>query len=194
MSKQELAFRGNDESNTSLNRGNYRELLECFSKFDSVFEGCLRRELAENERSHLSVFTGVSPEIQNDLIDCINSVIDDQVRKEIMDCTFVSIQADETTDVSTKEQLSIILRFDGKGEIAERFIKFANVSSGRTALAINDIIRDLQNGFGESLTQKLVMQTYDGATVMSGHIRGVQTILEQDYPYAYFFHCAARFL
>ena len=75
LSKQELVFRGNDESNTSLNRGNYRELLECFFKFDFVFERCFHRE-AENERSHLSVFTRVSPEIQNDLIYCINSVID----------------------------------------------------------------------------------------------------------------------
>ena len=189
LSKQELAFRGNDESNTSLNRGNYRELLECFSTFDSVFERRLHRKV---ERSHLSVFTGVSPETQNDLIDCINSVIDDQVRREIMDCTFISIQADETTDFSTKEQLSIILRFDRTAEIVERFIKSANVSSDRTALAISGIIRDLLNGFGESLTQKLVMQTYDGATVMSGHVGGVQTILQQDYPYAYFFHCAAH--
>ena len=31
----------------------------------------------------------------------------------------------------------------------ERFIKFANVSSDRTALAISDIIRYLLNGFGE---------------------------------------------
>ena len=191
LSKQELAFRGNDESNTRLNRGNYRELLECFSKFDSVFER-RHRKLSENERFHLSVFTGVSPEIQTDLIDCINSVIDDQVRREIMDCTFISIQADETTDVSTKEQVSIILRFDRKGEIVERCIKCATVSSDRTALAISDIIRDLLNGFGESLTQKVVMQTYDGATVMSGHVGGVQTILQQDYPYAYFFHCAAH--
>ena len=33
----------------------------------------------------------------------------------------------------------------------------------------------------------LVMETYDGATVMSGHIGRVQTILQQDYPFAYFF-------
>ena len=66
-----------------------------------------------------------------------------------MDCTFISIQADETTDVSTKEELIIILRFDRKGEIVERFLTFANVSSDRTALAISDIIRDLLNGFGE---------------------------------------------
>ena len=61
----------------------------------------------------------------------------------------VKCPLDEITDVSTKEQLSIILIFDKKGEIVERFIKFANVGSDRTALAISDISRDLLNGFGE---------------------------------------------
>jgi len=37
FSKQELPFRRRDESSGSLNRGNYRELLESFSKFDAVF-------------------------------------------------------------------------------------------------------------------------------------------------------------
>ena len=75
LSKQELAFRGNDESNDSLDKGNYRELLECFATFDSVFERRLHRELTEGERVNSFVFTGVSSEIQNDLIECIDSVI-----------------------------------------------------------------------------------------------------------------------
>ena len=50
LSKQELAFRGHDESNATLNKGNYRELLECFAKFDSVFERGLHRKLTEGER------------------------------------------------------------------------------------------------------------------------------------------------
>ena len=36
------------------------------------------------------------------------------------------------------------------------------------------------------------MQTYDGATVMSGHIAGVQALVRQEYPFAFFFHCAAH--
>ena len=86
-----------------INKGNYRELLECFVKFDSVSELRLHRELAEGEWVHSGVFTGVSSEIQNDLIECIDSVIHDQIDKEIENCRFLSIQVDETTDVSTKE-------------------------------------------------------------------------------------------
>ena len=36
------------------------------------------------------------------------------------------------------------------------------------------------------------MQTYDGAAVMSGQLSGLQTQIRQDYPFAFFFHCAAH--
>ena len=50
LSKQELAFRGHDESSDSLSMGNHRELLECSAKFDSAFERRLHRVLTEGER------------------------------------------------------------------------------------------------------------------------------------------------
>ena len=36
------------------------------------------------------------------------------------------------------------------------------------------------------------MQTYDGASVMSGHINSVQAIVGQEYPFAHFVHCTAH--
>ena len=62
LSKQELAFRGIDESTNSFNRGSHRKPLKCFSKLDSVCEHHLHRKLADTIRSHLGVFTGVSSE------------------------------------------------------------------------------------------------------------------------------------
>ena len=35
-----------------------------------------------------------------------------------------SLQVDETIDISTKEQVSAIIRLDKKGDIVERFLKF----------------------------------------------------------------------
>ena len=58
---------------------------------------------------HSGVFTGVYSVIQNDLIECIDSVIQDEIDKEIENCRFLSIQEYETTAVSTNEQLSVIL-------------------------------------------------------------------------------------
>ena len=80
---------------------------------------------------HSGVFTDVYSEIQNDLIECIDSVIQDQIDKEIENCRFLSIQVDETTDVSTKEQLSVIIRLDMEGETVERFLKHQKHSSDR---------------------------------------------------------------
>ena len=92
--------------------------------------------MTEGERVHSGVFTGVSSEIQIDLNECIDSVIQDQIDKEIENCRFLSIQVDETTDVSTKEQLSVIIRLDREGEIVERFLKFFDVSSYRSHLSL----------------------------------------------------------
>ena len=111
LAKQELAFRGLDESSSSLNQGNYRELLKSFGKLDSVFDRRLHSGLQGSERPDSGgVFTGVSSDVQNDVIDCIDAVIEDHIDKEIRDCQFFSIQCDETLDLSTKEQLSVIVR------------------------------------------------------------------------------------
>ena len=67
--------------------------LECFAKFGSVFERRLHRELTEGERVHYGDFTGVSSEIQNNLIECIESVIQDQIDKEIENCRISLIKA-----------------------------------------------------------------------------------------------------
>ena len=88
-----------------------------------------------------SVFTGVSSDVQNYVIECIDSVIKDQINKEVSECQFFSIQCDETMDVSTKEQLSIIIRLDRGYEIVERFLKFSSVSRDRTALEMGEVVK-----------------------------------------------------
>ena len=192
LGKQELPFRGHDESSDSLNKGNYRELLECFAELDSVFERRLHGRLPESEGGGDSRFTGVSSDTQNDLIHCLDAVIEDQTVQELNDCTFLSVQVDETTDVSTKEQSSIIVRLDSGSDIVERFLKFVDVSTDRTAATLTGVIKGILDQYNGITNNKLIMQKYDGASVMSGHIGGVQTLMRQQYPFAYFVHCAAH--
>ncbi len=138
---------------------------------DSVFERQLHGRLTKVGLPRLrggGRFTGVSPDIQNDLINCLDMIIEDEILKEMENCTFLStgIQVDETTDVSTKEQLSMIERLD-KG--SERQLGYVDVSSDRTATALSTVIKGklIQH---ENIKDKLVGQTYDGASVMSGHL------------------------
>ena len=63
-------------------------------------------------------------EIQNELIFCIGVHILDQLVAEIKAAKFFSILADEVSDVSGQEQMSLVLRFvDAKGQIREEFVK-----------------------------------------------------------------------
>ena len=96
--------------------------------------------------------------------------------------------------MSTKEQLSVIIRVDKKDDVVERFLKFYNVSSDRTAPAISSIVKDVFSHYGDSILNKLIMKIYDGSSVMSGYISGAQTLVREDYPFAFFFHCAAHCL
>ena len=153
LSRQKLPFRGHDESSNSLNQGNYGELLESFAKFDTVFERHLHGKVVGSERVNVGVFTGVSGDTQNDLIECIDSVIQDQIEEEVKQCTFLIVQVDEITDVSTKEQLSVIIRLDKKPY---------NVSSDRTAPAISSIFKDVFTHYGDFILNKLIVQSNNG--------------------------------
>ena len=103
----------------------------------------------------------------------------------------MSVQVDETSDVSTKEQVSMIARLDKGSEIVERQLGFVDLSMNRNAAALSQVVQD-KLGEYSNIKDKLIMQTYDGASVMSGHINGVQAIVRQEYPFAHFVHCAAH--
>ena len=81
---------------------------------------------------------------------------------------------------------------DRESEIVERFLKLFDVCSDRSVVAISDVIRSILSRYGESLKEKLKMQTYDGASVISGQIDGLQTPIHQEYPFAFFFYCAVH--
>ncbi|KAL4090841.1 hypothetical protein QTP88_025607 [Uroleucon formosanum] len=118
LAKQELPFRGHDEQITSTNRGNYVELINLMGTLDLKLSGHL---------STATVFSGLSGDIQNDLIQSISNVLMKRVTLEIKNVDFVSIIMDETTDVVSKSQLSIIFRYITHG-VQERFLGFVDVS------------------------------------------------------------------
>ena len=51
------------------------------------------------------------------------------IKGEVESADFFAVIADETTDVSTQNQLTTILRYVHNGELLERFLGFDNVSA-----------------------------------------------------------------
>lgn len=184
LSKQELAFRGHDESNSSLNKGNYKEL------FEMLFSRC-SLEIQNHYKTIQGKFSGTSKIIQNDIIFCISEYLSNHIKQEVKDCKFYSIQIDDTTDITQKTQCSVILRYvTKKSELVERFFGFHNVSEDRTAEGLFNLIYTILQEF--NIEQKLVGQCYDGASVMAGNITGLQARIKTIAPNALFTHCLAH--
>ena len=186
LCKQELPLRRHDEVEDSLNKGNYRELLQCFSKIDSVFASKLSAKEGSKQ------FSGISRTIQNEIISAIDNVIADVIYAEIQSAPFISVQADETTDCAMHAQLSIIVRYVNGCKIIERFLGFHDVSDDKSATRLADVIENSLNSF-DDVKSKLVCQIYDGAAVMADERNGVQIKLrERGFKYANFIHCYAH--
>lgn len=63
--------------------------------------------------------------------------------------------------------------------------------TGHNAMSLSTCIREVLAKVGIK-KEKLISRSYDGANVMSGQHAGVQTIIKQEHPYAYFVHCYAH--
>lgn len=183
LGKQELAYRGHNESSTSLNQGNFREIFNLLIKRND--------ELLSHYNKISSVFTGQSKTIQNEVIQCVYEYVMDVINSEISDTSFIAVISDDTTDIVEKSQCAITLRYvKTSGELKERFLGFYDVSSSKTAESLYNLITSVLQPY--NYKSKLVAQCYDGASVMAGHVNGLQNKIRTDAPYALFTHCCAH--
>ncbi|XP_047979187.1 zinc finger MYM-type protein 1-like [Salvia hispanica] len=134
--RQGLGFRGHRENSESLNRGNFLELLKWLRTHNEV----VSKVTLENAPGNCQL---ISPTIQKDIINCCAK----ETTKRIVDelgVDYFAILADESSDVSQKEQLSLCLRYVQRktGQVVERFIGLAHVGD-TTALSLRSAIISL---------------------------------------------------
>ena len=101
--------------------------------------------------------------------------------------TFFLLLADETTDASTKEQLTICLRYVKDRSICELFFGFRQASNSTGAGLASKLLATLTTA-GIPVSY-MVSQGYDGAAAMSGGKNGVQKHICDKYPTAMYVHC-----
>ncbi|KAI5327653.1 hypothetical protein L3X38_027049 [Prunus dulcis] len=155
--RQCLSFRGNDESVTSSNRGNYLELLQFLANNDEK----VKEVVLENAPGHLKL---VAPKIQKDIVNACAGETLDVIMSGLKD-RFFSILVDEARDISVKEQMAMVLRYvDDKGHVIERFVRVQHVTD-TTSSTLKDAIDIFFSSNGLSFF-KLRGQGYDGASNM----------------------------
>jgi len=98
-----------------------------------------------------------------------------------------SILADETADISCKEQFSLETN---TLKLREDFLKFVPVTSLTGESLAQTLLDNLINlGIDCSL---MVGQGYDGAAAMSGRFNGVQAYVRKNNDMAIYVHCASH--
>lgn len=178
---QGLSFRGHDESNSSLNRGNFIETLQ-FKVAESPLEDLLRN--APKNAKH------TSPECQKDICRALSNIVQERILQELGE-KFFAILIDECRDVSGKEWFVLVIRFvDDEGQICERVLDFITVSDTFSNTLFNALCHILHT---HSLSiSRIRGQAYDGASNMRGEKAGLQAKVKEVNPLAYYVHCCAH--
>ena len=183
LGKQNIPFRGHTEE-----RSNFIAVLQSHAQTDLMLANHLQNG---NDNAKYT-----SPEIQNELISLCADQVRQQIISECRNSDFFAVMADEATDCSTKEQLSICVRFVGHNDkqyqISEKFIGFVTCSSIKGVHLANEILDHLQSCGLDIL--KLRGQCYDGAGNMAGKYRGVQALVLEREPLASYVHCKSHCL
>ena len=168
--------------------GNFRALLQFrVSAGDTV----LRDHLAQSSRNA----TYTSSRIQNQILDILGSTVVGKIVQRVKDATYFTIIADEVTDCSNKEQLSLVLRYVNQedNQIREDFTAFVECDCGITGRALADKILTFLSSHGLD-PSKLRGQAYDGAGNMSGSLNGTAALISKDNPLPLYLHCASHSL
>ncbi|KAC9592598.1 hypothetical protein E3N88_45589 [Mikania micrantha] len=173
--KNALSFRGHDESITSLCKGNFLEIMDLILRHN--------RELRELPKA-AGNNQYVSPSIQKDVANCFEEEILNSIFKEIGDDVF-ALLIDESSDVSKKEQMTIVLRYvDAHGLVKERFVGFVHVMEASSS-ALKFAIDTFFSKYGLSF-RKLRGQGYDGANNMRGEFNGLKARILEENSSAYY--------
>ena len=183
--QQNIAIRGHVERTT-----NFHSLLQFRAKTDPVLALHLQND--DNRAKY------TSPRIQKELIELCGDYIRKSLVKDCNRAQFYAFLADEATDASTMEQISICVRFvhwkdeDNTVEVREEFLGFVEAESTK-GVALAEKFMTTQAEFGIE-TRKMRAQGYNGAADMAGVHRGVQAIIKQHVPEAVYIHSKAHSL
>jgi len=166
--------------NSVNNEGNFRELLKF--RIDSG-DDILKNHL-QNCPKNASF---ISKTTQNDLIDCCACVILGKIVNAIKESKYFSILVDETTDISTSEQLVLCIRYVFHNKVQEDFLKLIIVEN-TTGYNLSKVILRQLDDLGLNI-KYLRGQGYDGGANMSGKYQGVQAQILKIQHLALYTHC-----
>ena len=131
---------------------------------------------------------------KNQLIDVCGEMLTEEIVDEIKDAKFFSILADEVSDCSNIEQMSVVIRFvDRTLTIREEFLGFFPCKLGLSGEAIANSIMKFVEKLGLNM-EFCRGQGYDGAGNMAGRVSGAAARIQANNKNAIYVHCGSHIL
>ena len=168
-----------------VNDGNFRACLRL--RLQAVDDNLKRLLETCLQNSHY-----LSWKIQNEITSVSGKLMRNVCVEDANAAGFFSVLCNGTTDLSVKEQMSLVLRFVNNKAIHDVFVGFEELSE-TTGEGIAKKLLESLSSYGLDL-EKLRGQGYDGCASMKGHINGVQAHMKRQYPTAIYIHCASHVL
>ena len=139
--------------------------------------------------------TYTSKTIQNQMINIVADQIRSKIAGNIEAAKWYTVISDEVTDVSNKEQLSLVLSYVDSDTllVREDLIGFVECNTGITGRELANKITSSLQAFGLDLSN-LRGQAYDRASNMAGSVNGTAAFISAQYPLALYLHCASHCL
>lgn len=133
-----LPFRGHDESESSRSKGCFLSNLKLVSEMNPEIGKYTLGNAKKNNKL-------TSPSIQKEIIDCFAKEVIKRICDEVKDNVF-GLLVDESSDVSLKEQMAVVLRYvDKLGVVKESFIGIAHVKDTSSSSLKQAIVSMLAN-------------------------------------------------
>ncbi|XP_022031763.1 zinc finger MYM-type protein 1-like [Helianthus annuus] len=178
-----LPFRGHDESEKSLYKGIFLSVLKLISVNNPDIGKYTLGKAKKNNKL-------TAPSIQKEIVDCYAKEVTKMICEEIKDDVF-GLLVDESSDVSLKEQMAVVVRYvDKVGVLKENLTGVAHVRN-TYSLTLKEAIVSLLADNHLSIDQ-IRGQGDDGASNMRGEFNGLKALILKDNPSAHYIHCFAH--
>ena len=122
-----------------------------------------------------------------EFIEALGTWVEESLFKHLHKVPFYSIMADECTDVSTVEELSLFCRWIENGEPTEHFIDVLPMKRTDAESIYSALVECLKSK--NIQLSNLIGMGFDGTATFFGKKSGVQARMKKHSPHALFVHC-----
>ena len=127
-----------------------------------------------------------------DFVEALGTWVDESLLARLQNARYFSLLADECTDITTIEELSVVCHWVENDLPVEHFIEIIPLKKA-DAQTIYATLVDCLKVKGVQIS-KLIGMGFDGAATFSGKHKGVQTLLKSTSPHSIFVHCHCHLL